>query len=241
MTFEDRLSQQMFMPWRTHYLQFDRSKALIQRNQGDRLVAEQWLQSEFDKVHGFLSQKINGLNYQLKLLEQGSSEELDDLILPLYDLHELGRYLNLSMAGFENLSKCTEHCESINFIQSLLVSLDKHSQPLHHLMIRIAHIKQTRLPKTRRNLFSSPLPPRPRVIGKPSYHHPLPSLPDEDQCNIFYFWVHPDHVFELKLMLLFYCAFDAHHTVSSTFFDNSHWEVYHSVLNEQRPSVALCR
>jgi SPX domain protein involved in polyphosphate accumulation len=159
------------------------------------------------------------------------------LIFPLYDLHELARYLNLSRAGFENLSKCTDRCEST--IQSLLVSLEQHSQPLHHLMIRIAYIKQTRLPKTRRNLFSSP----PRAMGKPSYHHPLPSLPDDDQCSILYFWVHPDHVFELKLMLLFYCAFNAHRTISSTFFDNNQWEVYHSLLKEQRSSgsVALCR
>ncbi|KAI8336739.1 hypothetical protein BC941DRAFT_397762 [Chlamydoabsidia padenii] len=214
MKFGDYLSQQRFMPWNTQYLEYDRIKALIREEKTPQVIS-QWIQTEYIKVQSFLSQKTNALDHQLSLFEQHPGGQLDELIHPLYELHELARYLNLSVAGFEKLSKSVNKHKGMEITHHSTL-LDHWHSSLQELLIRIARVKQKRTLK-KRSKAPCPLPPD----------------PNQEQVTISYYWIHPDHVYELKALLLFYCDLNDHYALSTKYLDNHQWQVYYSLLNHQ--------
>ncbi|ORZ19359.1 hypothetical protein BCR42DRAFT_217143 [Absidia repens] len=259
MKFGEYLLRQQFTPWETEYLQYDRIKKVIRETNNGKLV-DQWLQTEFIKIKNFISRQIRTIQYQLQLIEQQNNQPTslsgqlgDDLIYLLYDLHDLVRYLDLSLTGFKKLSKslakrqqtCSTHDNGCQHSEAnhdfIIKTLDQYHAPLNQLLVRIAHIKKNRSLKTlkegkTKSLPSNPLGPSPLPHDLGSPLPPLPRYDNDDdngdQVITSHHWVHPDHVFELKTLLLIYGTLARSHLQSTVYLDNPQWSVYNTLLNE---------
>ncbi|KAI8089474.1 uncharacterized protein BX664DRAFT_385956 [Halteromyces radiatus] len=229
MKFGTFLFQQQFPPWRTEYLQYDRIKEIIkEKNNHDKV--DQWLQVEFDKIRHFSLHQLDKLNQQLILLEKSSSSLLlDDLLYPLYDTHELERYIYLSIIGFQKLAKSLAKHQTNNDvgktgaqIPDWLIILNQYHDKLDPLLMRLASLKEVCTSGHQGKKKSK------RIKTKG-----LPPLPNENtSCYHSYsYWLHPNHVFELKAILLFYSSLIDHHPFSIVYLDNPQWDVYHQQLS----------
>ncbi|CAO3591898.1 unnamed protein product [Absidia cylindrospora] len=254
MKFGEYLLRQQFTPWETEYLQYDRIKKVIRETNNGKIV-DQWLQTEFIKIKNFLSRQIRTLQYQLQLTEQQQNDQPfslsgqlgDDLVYLIYDLHDLVRYLDLSLTGFKKLSKslakrqqtCSTHDHHEANHDFIIKTLDQYHTHLNQLLVRMAHIKKNRSRKTlkegsTKSLPSNPLAPSPppRDLGSP--FPPLPRYDDNgDRVITSHYWVHPNHVFELKTLLLIYGTLAHSHPQSTIYLDDPQWSVYNTILNEQ--------
>ncbi|KAI9299842.1 hypothetical protein BJ944DRAFT_253553 [Cunninghamella echinulata] len=244
MKYKQHLTEKINPLWQKYYIEFHQLKQQFKLKNG-----EQWktkdeegfkiiLEKEISKVCQFLQlqiktslkqlQSIESTTSTIQLLQQKEKEKEKEKIATLvFHIHDLTNYLYTNKIGLEDMVlKHDQYCSTTQFtlkhhyehhIQSQFQSYE---QQLDFLFLRLSQLYDLFRPS------SSPL-----STNTPSSSCSSPI--NNNECTTF--WVHPNHMNELKAILLFYLPIITlptdhqqrpNNQCNTVYFDNMHMDLY---------------
>lgn len=244
MKYKQHLTEKINPLWQKYYIEFHQLKQQFKLKNG-----EQWktkdeegfkyiLEKEISKACQFLQlqiktslkqlQSIESTTSTIQLLQQKEKEKEKEKIATLiFHIHDLTNYLYTNKIGLEDMVlKHDQYCSTTQFtlkhhyehhIQSQFQSYE---QQLDFLFLRLSQLYDLFRPSS--SSLSTNTPPS-------SSSSPI----NNNECTTF--WVHPNHMNELKAILLFYLPIitlpSDHHQrpnnqFSTVYFDNMHMDLY---------------
>ncbi|CAO3614580.1 unnamed protein product [Cunninghamella echinulata] len=247
MKYKQQLTEKINPLWQKYYIEFHQLKQQFKLKNG-----EQWktkdeeefkiiLEKEINKVCQFLQLQIKTSLKQLQSLESTTStttiqllqqkekeKEKEKITTLIFHIHDLTNYLYTNKVGLEDMvSKHDHYCSTIQFtlkhhyeyhIQSQFQSYE---QQLDFLFLRLSQLY---------DLF------RPSSSSLPTTTIPSSSSTssiNNNECTTF--WIHPNHMNELKAILLFYLPITTlpsdhqqhpNNQFNTVYFDNMHMDLY---------------
>lgn len=247
MLFSQKLNDEVYEPWREHYIAYDQLKKLLKESNptaqwtdADETRFVETLDKELDKVYGFETKKFDEISERIGAVEQqvsrvqGTEPHALDAVLEqiLQDATHIDKFRRLNYTGFTKLVRKHDRLHP-----------QYHVMPLLHARLRALPFHGERY---------SPLLKRLGEVftkidgsGKPGSH-----VPGSVRAQKFHsrgyvtlqFWVHPDDLMEVKtrvlrrLPVLVYNREDDDEAdrdpyVTSLYLDNSDFALYKSTLD----------
>lgn len=269
MLFGVRLENELYAPWKNHYIAYDSLKKLLKEEPVLSKKQENWsetdetafvsvLDSELEKVYSFQTKTYEELSHRISKIEKSIdasfnvqeagtvNNELED-ILGL--AQELDRFSRLNFTGFTKIVKKHDRVHSQYQVKPLLQvrlnALPFHSEDYSPLLYRLSSLYAF--------LGDN--------FGTSSTPAGLSSVVGEDNADYttYKFWVHPENVMEVKTRILRHLPLlvygsnkpsgsnnddeqqPSDPTITSLYFDNPSLELYDAKLqkNEISPSLRL--
>lgn len=210
MLFGSKLEQEIYQPWREHYIDYLRLKKLLkegvilQNNWSDQdeqnFVSA--LDSDLEKVYTFQANKYDELNEYLNELQEATEKPTKSFDVQAFSekleqalnlTQELNHFQRLNYTGFIKIVKKHDRLHSKYSVKPMLnvrlKSLPFHSEDYSPLLFKISALFQF----LRDNYEVD------RSLSK------LSSFNDEaaaEDFKSFKFWVHPDNLMEVKATIL---------------------------------------
>ena len=269
MLFGVRLENELYAPWKNHYIAYDSLKKLLKEEPVLSKKQDNWsetdetafvsvLDSELEKVYSFQTKTYEELSDRISKIEKSIdasfnvqeagtvNNELED-ILGL--AQELDRFSRLNFTGFTKIVKKHDRVHSQYQVKPLLQvrlnALPFHSEDYSPLLYRLSSLYAF--------LGDN--------FGTSSTPAGLSSVVGEDNADYttYKFWVHPENVMEVKTRILRHLPLlvygsnkpsgsnnddeqqPSDPTITSLYFDNPSLELYDAKLqkNEISPSLRL--
>ncbi|KAF7727938.1 vacuolar transporter chaperone [Apophysomyces ossiformis] len=245
MKFGQYLNQNLYAPWLSSYLQYDRLKYELKTrqldhpwNMTDESYFKQCILTELSKVDAFIARKAEELNNRIRQEEhrtlpnsmrrrEGSLGRTSPdawLLAMLDDIHRLSSFIRLNCTGFQKILKKHDKWTNLGLQQSLIPQFQEcrlDIQRLDPLLARIARLRER---------HGQSVTEQPDVT------------PDKSETITKTYWVHPCHLAEVKAVLLFHLSVRlckntittndaAETTLSTIYFDNpNHFDLYFACL-----------
>ncbi|KAH3681704.1 hypothetical protein WICPIJ_007306 [Wickerhamomyces pijperi] len=223
------------------------------------------LDEELKKVYSFQSQEYEQLNTKIEELDKFIQDNLAnssiewpkfqaDLDNVLSEARELDHFARLNFTGFQKIIKKHDRLHpkygSVRALLSLrLKELPFHSEDYSPLLYRISTLFQI----LRENFQSaSYIHGSNSAKGTPLPGSSVAGIDPEavSEFQSFKFWIHPDNLMEVKTRILRHLPVLVYSneadnndtvdpTITSLYFDNSHFEVYNNKLLKSNTSPSL--
>lgn len=267
MLFGVRLANEIYPPWKSEYIVYDKLKKLLKENvvsvnrqiewtEADETSFVSTLDSELEKVYSFqtktyesLSDKITEIEKKVNQVESFKVEDAKTLEAEVEEIleaaKELDKFSRLNFTGFTKIVKKHDRLhvkyQVKPLLQVRLSALPFHSEDYSPLLYRLS-ILYTFLGE---NFGSNSTP-----AGLSSV-----AAGDNTDYTTYKFWVHPENVMEVKTLILRHLPLlvfgsnsgsrgsqqHADPTITALYFDNPSLELYDAKLqkNDVSPSLRL--
>ncbi|KAI8092913.1 VTC domain-containing protein [Halteromyces radiatus] len=258
MKFGAQLAEEIFVPWRLAYIQYDVLKTELKARQEDHGWTDQdekdftaLLENELEKVYDFVNAKLGEVEARISYCERSirtftnnptySSEQnwavMDEALTEvLFDVNDLAKFTRLNYIGFQKIIKKHDKWTQLNLQQAFVPQL--RAKPLDKQRFDVAIV------------FISSLHDICQLKGKPRTGN---AAAGGDQ-NAFEratakYWIHPDNITEVKSIIMLHLPVlifndtkpfepsDA--AISSVYFDNPDFDLYTGRLQRDEGAEAI--
>ncbi|AOW02632.1 uncharacterized protein YALI1_C14498g [Yarrowia lipolytica] len=263
MLFGVRLQNEIYEPWKDHYINYDSLKRLLRENvvpndkeewsESDETRFVQALDSDLEKVYSFQTNMYNKLSDAIGEIEKQIVEvkEIDLVNLEhtiediLESAQQLEHFSRINFTGFTKIVKKHDRLHSKYSVKPLLQvrlkALPFHSEDYSPLINRLSAVYS----------FLREQAPQSQSA---SINAKLSSYTNDSDLNYtsYKFWVHSDNLMEVKTRILRHLPILVYNnqndsqdsvdpTLTSLYFDNSDFELYEGKLqkNDTSPSLRL--
>lgn len=249
MLFSQKLSEEVYEPWREHYIAYDQLKKLLKESNpsaqwtdADETRFVETLDKELDKVYGFETAKFNEISDRINAVEQQvsgtqvvDSKALEPVLEQIVsDATHIDKFRRLNYTGFTKLVRKHDRLHPqyrvMPLLQTRLQTLPFHGERYSPLLKRLGGVF-AKLDGGEDSLARS------QVLGsirEQKFH--------SNGYVTLQFWVHPDDLMEVKtrvlrrLPVLVYNREDEDENekdpfVTSLYLDNSEFKLYKSTLD----------
>jgi SPX domain protein involved in polyphosphate accumulation len=258
MKFGELLSNEVFVPWRLSYLQYDVLKLELKTRQQEHDWTDQdeadfvdLLDNELEKVYDFVNAKLGEVEARINYCERSirtfmnnptfSSEQnwavMDEALTEiLFDVNDLAKFTRLNYIGFQKIIKKHDKWTGLNLQQAFVSKL--RAKPLDKQRFDVAIV------------FISSLHDLCQLKGESRSGN---AAAGGDQ-NAFEratakYWIHPDNITEVKSIIMLHLPVlifndnkpfeQSDAAISSVYFDNLDFDLYTGRLQRDEGAEAI--
>ncbi|CAG8632759.1 12853_t:CDS:2 [Acaulospora morrowiae] len=254
MKFGHHLKTSLYPEWTFYYLAYDELKHEIKtrtRNgwsEDDELSFVELLEKELDKVFTFQTEKSNEINIRIQNIEReitadsrnATDEDYilleEELSMIIADVHDLAKFTRLNYSGFLKIIK--KHDKKTKWVLKPMFMVRLNAKPFYKENYDALIVKLSRLYEIV------------RTRGNPVKGNSSAGGQQQNFVrNTTKYWVHPDNITELKLLILKHLPVlvfnpnkefeEADSAITSIYYDNEDFELYLGRLEKTEGAEAI--
>ncbi|KAK9729289.1 hypothetical protein K7432_000437 [Basidiobolus ranarum] len=256
MKFGSQLQEILYPEWRFYYLEYDGLKRVLKERLSDTFTEKdeakfvEFLEKELEKVYTFQTVKRGEINRRVEFSEQtvkklakdteASDQDYadveEDINRVIAEVNELAKFTRLNYSGFLKIIK--KHDKHTTYALKPMFMVRLNARPFYKENFDTLLLKLSKLYDIVRNRGQS---------GTSKSSAPAGGSQNFIRQTTKY-WVHPDNVMEVKLLILKYLPVlvfnakeggDLNPAVSSVYFDNEAFDLYTGRLEKSEGAEAI--
>ncbi|ORY05427.1 SPX-domain-containing protein [Basidiobolus meristosporus CBS 931.73] len=255
MKFGSQLQEILYPEWRFYYLDYDGLKRMLKERLNDFTEKDEakfveFLEKELEKVYTFQTVKLGEINRRVEFSErtvqklskgsdaseQDYADVEEDINRVIAEVNELAKFTRLNYSGFLKIIKKHDKHTTYSLKPMFMVRLN--ARPFYKENFDTLLLKLSKLYDIVRNCGQA---------GSNKSAAPAGGSQNFIRQTTKY-WVHPDNVMEVKLLILKYLPVlvynakeggDFNPAVSSVYFDNESFDLYTGRLEKSEGAEAI--